>query len=468
MIPNSRPTCARYVLLVFLGTLAFILYLDRVCIGKADISIRGELGISKTQMGFVFGAFTIAYGLFEVATGRWGDRYGSRGVLTRIVIWWSAFTALTGAVPVFAWNTGLFWPWRDAQGSLVMLPVLFDSFLLLVVVRFLFGAGEAGALPNNARVVARWFPLNERGLVQGVVLTSMQLGAASSSIVAGWLIANVGWRNSFAVFGAIGVVWAVLFHWWYRDDPAEHRAVNDEELQLIRTAGATAPGADEHPPIPWRLVLSSPTVWLLGIIMNCGAFVAYMYISWLPTYLQEGRGVEEEDVRWMAALVLAGGAVGAFCGGWLSGRIDHWTGERCWGRRLMGFAFVAAAGFLLGASVYCESPLGAALCAAAACAFAQSQQANWWSAVMSISGRHLGALFGLMNSMGVVGAFLSPIFFGRFVDWREGLGFHQRAAWDPAFFLYAGVLVVGGCCWLFVNPTRSVVGEDSTRPDFAH
>src|SRR5262249_61471631 len=103
-------------------------------------------------------------------------------------------------------------------------------------------------------------------------------------------------------------------------------------LQLIRTAGATGPGADEHPPIPWKLVLSSPTVWLLGIIMNCGAFVAYMYISWLPTYLQEGRGVEEEDVRWMAALVLAGGAVGAFCGGWVGGRVGHRAGGRSLGR----------------------------------------------------------------------------------------------------------------------------------------
>src|SRR5262249_44226316 len=159
MNATARPTCARYTLLVFLGTLAFILYLDRVCIGKAEVSIRQELELSKTQMGFVFGAFTIAYGLFEVVTGRWGDRYGSRGVLTRIVIWWSALTALTGAVPKFAHATGLYWPWLDEHGS--AMPLLLDSFLLLMVVRFLFGAGEAGALPNNARVVARWFPLRE-------------------------------------------------------------------------------------------------------------------------------------------------------------------------------------------------------------------------------------------------------------------------------------------------------------------
>src|SRR4029077_15137336 len=116
--PSSRPTRARYLLLVFLGTLAFVLYLDRVCISKAEISIREELGFSKPQMGFVFGAFTIAYGLFEVVTGRWGDRYGSRGVLTRIVVWWSAFTALTGCVPKFAWDSGVRLPWFGSAGSL--------------------------------------------------------------------------------------------------------------------------------------------------------------------------------------------------------------------------------------------------------------------------------------------------------------------------------------------------------------
>jgi len=236
--------------------------------------------------------------------------------------------------------------------------------------------------------------------------------------------------------------------------------VDEQELALIRTAGAVAPGAAEHPPIPWRSVLSSPTVWLLGIIMNCGAFASYLYMTWLPTYLQEGRGVPEEKVRWMASLVMAGGAVGAICGGWLSGRIEHWTGEQRWGRRLMAFGFNSAAALFLAASIYCESPLAACLCAGAACGCAQSQIANWWSVVMAISGRHLGALFGLMNSMGVIGAFTSPIFFGKFVDWREKQGFVERAAWDPAFFLYVGVLFFGACCWLFVHPTRSVVEEE--------
>src|SRR5439155_3661044 len=130
-------------------------YLDRLCIATAKLSMEVELSLTETQMSYIFGAFTIAYGLFEVPTGRWGDRYGSRGVLTRIVLWWSAFTILTGCVQNFLWDSGTRFDLRVLDSD-VSLPLLMDSFVLLLLIRFLFGAGEAGALPNTARVVARW------------------------------------------------------------------------------------------------------------------------------------------------------------------------------------------------------------------------------------------------------------------------------------------------------------------------
>lgn len=175
----------RYGVLGLLCLLSFILYLDRICIGQAVSAIEKELGISHTAMGFVLGAFTIAYGLFEIPTGHWGDRYGSRRVLTRIVLWWSAFTVLTGVA------TGL---------------------VMLIVVRFLFGAGEAGALPNAARVVARWFPAGARGPAQGLVVTSALVGGAASPIMAEYLIQSLGWRWSFVVLGLPGVLWAAAFY----------------------------------------------------------------------------------------------------------------------------------------------------------------------------------------------------------------------------------------------------------------
>ncbi len=164
-----------------------------------------------------------------MVTGGWGDRYGSRGVLTRIVIWWSIFTALTGMVPAFSW------------GGVELLggtKLAMDSFLLLLVVRFLFGAGEAGALPNTARVIARWFPLSERGAVHGGTLFFMQLGGALAPILAAETIQLAGWRATFGIFGGVGLVWAGVFAWWFRDDPASHPSVNEAERRLIGNGAA--------------------------------------------------------------------------------------------------------------------------------------------------------------------------------------------------------------------------------------
>jgi MFS transporter, ACS family, glucarate transporter len=459
---NSRPTHARRTVLILLSTLVFVLYLDRVCIGKAAPLIREELGISKTAMGYIFGAFTIAYGLFEVPAGRWGDRFGSRRIITRIVIWWSIFTALTGCIPEFSWDTGLSLPW-GAQGKSAGegTRLLIDSFVAMLVVRFLFGAGEAGALPNNARVVAQWFPLDERGTVQGVILTCQQLGGACAPILAAYLIDWVGWRSTFVIFGSVGMIWAALFFWWFRDDPASHPQVDEAELARIAAGRVALSQEAGHDDVPWRLVAANGNVWLLGTIMNCAAFAAYMYMSWFPTYLEEGCGVEPTKAGWLAGLVLGGGAIGSWCGGWLTGRVERWSGESRWCRRILGGSCLTAAGLCLAAIPFVSSPVVAGICATLACALSQMQVANWWSVVMAISGRHLGTLFGLMNSMGVVGALVSQLFFGWFADRRGAQGYTGRAQWDPAYWLYAGVLLTGAVCWLFVDPTRSAVEEES-------
>ncbi|HLJ10074.1 MAG TPA: MFS transporter [Planctomycetaceae bacterium] len=450
----TRPTRARFVVVAFLSTLVFVLYVDRICIGKARGAIERDLGLSHTQMGLVFGAFTLAYGLFEVPTGRWGDRFGSRGVLTRIVLWWSVFTALTGCVWKFSFDSGITYhlAFRSWQQDV---PLVFNSFVLLLLIRFLFGAGEAGALPNTARVVARWIPVHERGMAQGIILTCMQLGGAVSPIVATYLIKAVGWRLSFVILGSLGVVWGSLFYWWFRDDPASHPAVNDAEKALCNASAE--PGTTEHPAIPWRLVLSSANVWLMGLIMTASAFASYMYMFWLPTYLEEARGVSESKSGWLSGSVLAGAAIGSFCGGPLSTSVVQWTGETRWTRRLLGFSLVAAAGLFLGGSIYCDSPTAACLCIAMAGVCGQAQVSNWWAVTMDISGKHLGAMFGLLNSLGVPGAIASPIFLGSFADYRKSLGFTGRAQWDPAFAVYSAILLAGATCWLLVDSTKSAV-----------
>jgi MFS family permease len=429
----------RYQVLALLCLLTFILYLDRICIGQAASSIETDLGISHTAMGFVLAAFTVAYGLFEVPTGHWGDRYGSRGVLTRIVLWWSAFTALTGAA------TGL---------------------VMLLVVRFLFGAGEAGALPNAARVVSRWFPAGARGAAQGIVITSALVGGALSPLLTQLLLDTLGWRWTFVLLGVPGFLWAGFFYGWFRDDPAMHSAVNDLELQHIQAGAAQPARADQHPPVPWRQVLTSTNIWLLGCVISCGAFTTYLFFSWYPTYLKEARAVPPGLSGWLASLVLAGGAAGSTFGGYLSDGLVRYTGDRRWSRRAIGCAALGSAAVAMVASIHCDSPWLAAGWTTWACLSVHLQLASWWEAVTEISGNHLGTLFGLMNSLGVPGAIASQLFLGRFVDGLGERGYSGRAQWDPAFYIYGAVLLAGVLCWLLIDTTKPVVpGEAQPRKE---
>lgn len=423
----------KYGVLGFLCSLSFILYLDRVCIAKAVEPIRRDLGLSLTEMGYVLGAFVVAYGLFEMPTGHWGDRYGSRGVLTRIVVWWSIFTILTGAA------SGLW---------------------MLVGIRFLFGAGEAGAYPNVARVLARWFSAEQRGTAQGFVITSAQFGGAVSPAVAAYLIEYVGWRAAFAIFGSIGIVWAAAFYYWFRDDPGESGLSGKSSLSGESASAATceppAP-AEPHPPIPWPLVLRSANIWLLGLINSCTAFVSYMFMQWYPTYLMDARDASAIEAGWYASMVLGGGAVGALCGGLIVDRLVRTTGSRRRSYSGYGATALGLAAFAIVSSAFCDSLATSSLFATLACMSALSHQAAWWGVVTEISGKHLGALFGLMNSLGVPGALISTTFLGRFADELGSRGYVGREQWDPAFFLCGGILLVGACCYLRVDCRRSAV-----------
>jgi ACS family glucarate transporter-like MFS transporter len=441
---DERPTGVRYQVLAFLAAMTFVLYLDRVCIGQAAPQIQNDLGISEMAWGFVTAAFTLSYALFEIPTGRWGDRYGSRGVLTRIVVWWSFFTALTGV----------------ASGLAVLLAV-----------RFLFGAGEAGALPNAARVLRAWFPESSRGRAQGFVTTTMMIGGAAAPVASQWLINGVGWRWSFAVFGLAGVAWAISFYLWFRDNPAEHSGTNLAERRLITagrkpteslhiqedTLAADLVGDEQaHGPIPWRDVFKCANIWLLGGAMMTMSAIYYMLISWYPKYLQAARGATPDQSSWLASLVLGMGAIGCLFGGWLTDWLVQKTGNRRWSRTGQAVVGAALASVCVLASVRVDSTLLSAVFVAFACLGVQLQLPAWWACATQISGKHLGALFGMMNMLGAFGAILSQIFFGSSADYMKSLSYAGRAQWDPAWYAYVVVALIGMILWSLVNPEKTV------------
>ena len=402
-------------------------------------SIQTDLRLTNTEASYVLMAFTLAYGLFEVPTGRWGDRIGGRRVLTRISLWWSAFTALTGAC------TGL---WT------------------LVAVRFLFGAGEAGAFPNVARVLSRWFPDEERGRAQGLLLAASSIGGAIAPFLAAVLIQGIGWRWTFAIFGARGRGWAAGFWWWFRDDPATHPAVGPAELAHI---GRRATSGDVHSAIPWAAVARSRSIYSLGLIMALSSFNSYIYFSWYPKYLKERAADPPDRGR-------PDGVDGPRTRGRRGPRrglaVDRIT--RRGGARRGGAAWAAAPSSLRrpcsAAPCGLRDPWIAAVLTALSCFAAQSTQPLWWSCAIGISGRHVGALFGLMNSVGVFGAMSSQFLVGALADWMGARGSSGREQWDPIFYIDVGVLLCAGVAWVtfrFVpvdrlDPSTPRPGTEST------
>ena len=328
--------------------MALVLYLDRVCIAQALVPMKREYGWSNTQASLVLMAFTLAYGLYEIPTGRLGDLYGSRGVLTRIVVWWSFFTALTGALPDFTYIA-----------VLAYVPIVFNSLLLMVLVRFWFGAGEAGAIPNAARILMHWFPNSERGRMQGLFQGSMHVGGQRAD-PGGRLSkprAGVG-RLRFLGWASPGPV----FSGWFRDKPAEHDAVNQAELQL------TMPPDDGHGhgAVPWSEAFSNVNVWLLGVTIILSAFNSYFFFSWYSTYLQEGRAVDNVLAGRLAGIALLGATIGSLVGGMLADRITRRAADRYRARRLLCLSAFFAAAAMLYASVLADEPIVSAICCARA------------------------------------------------------------------------------------------------------
>jgi MFS family permease len=424
MPAETPPTRARFVLAIWLCGLSAVLYLDRICMGQAVEPIQKEFGLNNEQMSYAMMAFTLAYGLFEIPTGRLGDRFGSRAVLTRIVVWWSVFTALTGAA------TGLF---------------------SLMLVRFLFGAGEAGAYPNAARVVRRWFPVGERGRVQGLMLTAAQVGGMAAPVLAAYLIREAGWRWAFVAFGLVGVAWAIGFWLWFRDDPSDHPRVNAAERDLIHAG--MPPLALDPGPVPWRAVLRNRGILALSSIMILGAFYTYLFYFWFPKYLTSARGLDDLAAGRLASVVLGGSAVGVFLGGYLADRITRISADPVRARRhLAVWCFLTAAGCLF-VGIRCEDADAlATLFAIGMCAMHVTLP-NWWSVAIPQCGRHVGAVFGLMNGMGVIGAMASQWFVGAFTDWQQRHGLIGREQWDPIFDVYVGVLVAAAVAWFLYRVT---------------
>jgi len=390
-----------YFYLFLLCFLAIILYLDRVCISVAGPRMQDALHIGPVAWGWVGTLFTLGYGLFEIPSGHWGDTLGARRVLTRIVIWWSAFTVLTGLV---------------------------SSYPVLLAVRFLFGAGEAGAFPNAGVAISNWFPLEKRGRAFGLFTMCSQLGGALSPLLAVPIQQAYGWRMSFYVFGSIGVFWAAYWFWKFRDSPEGVAAAGSHGMHLS-----------------WGTLLTNSNVWYVMALAFCYVYTLGFFQTWLHTYLEKGRGFSEQSLM-LSSLPFVFAAAANLLGGlacdWLAKRVGL-----KWSRRGVGIAGLLISAVFMGSAFLFTSQLPLILCLSMGYAGLTFQQPVVFTTCLDIGGRRGGAMLGLMNTAAQAGAAVSSAAFGYIVK--------ATGSYDAPMIPMAVLLALGMVLWGRVDVSKN-------------
>ena len=422
-IHERRVFPRRYVVVTATFLLSVLLYVDRACISTAKDAMTGELGLSKDQWSWVLASFAFGYALLQTPSGALADRLGGRAVLAGVVTLWSVFTGLTA----MAWN-----------------------FASLLLVRFLFGAGEAGAFPGMARVVYSWIPVQERGLVKGINFSGSRIGAALAMPLIAALIANVGWKQSFLLLMATGFIWATAWWWWFRDEPENHHGIALAEVEYILRNRQDADGGAKPKPLRVAALFTSTNLWLMMVQYFGSNFTFFFSLTWLYPYVKEKYQLAAVDAGFYAMIPLLAGAAGNIVSGSLVDAIYR-AGQTHLSRRLpaiIGFA-LAALGMVM--SVEQQTALGAVGWLSVAIFGADMTLSPSWSFCIDIGGRHAGAVSGTMNMAGNLGSAATALAFAYLPESSKG---------NVAFFYTAAGLSGLGClCWLAANPERKLNDE---------
>ncbi len=306
---------------VFLFTLAMINYVDRVALSVAAKPIAEEFGLSPIAMGYLFSSFLWTYLLFLIPMGILVDRFGTKAINAAGIALWSAATMLTGA----AWN-----------------------YASLVATRLAMGVGEASTFPAGGRVVREWIPAGERGLTNAIFMAGTQAGPAVGALLVAWIVSQVGWRLSFAVVGAIGFIWLAAWLLWF-DQPERARWLGKEErAKILRERGADSQALQRRTGSGRILqLLRTRTMWGLALSEGCAVYTQYLFLTWLPSYLQSTRGLSVLKTGMFTALPYAGAAILGILVGRLSDRLltSSTVGEGR--RRNMGVVMMLSSAVIL-------------------------------------------------------------------------------------------------------------------------
>lgn len=386
--------------------------------------MQNDLGISPTEWGWILGAFAIAYGIFEIPSGALGDRVGHNKVLTRIALWWGAFTSITG---------------------------LATGYSSLLATQFLFGAGEAGAYPNIAGSIKRWFPANKRAKAQGFVWAASRIGGALAPLLLVPIQAAWGWRASFWLLGVIGFIWAASWKSWYRDPtPEDLEFGTDSSGELLSNERERG-----HLAIPWKKLFGNSQVWWIAAMYWCYAWGSWFYFSWFPTYLVRGRNLTVKEMGAFSAFPFLLGAAGNVLGGHFGDSLCQKYGLKV-GRRVVGSSALVVAGILILLTGLTHGKALGVILLSVAFGIMDFMLPSAWAVCLDVGGKYAATVSGIMNTSGLFGGFVCTVLFG----------YDVRAAGNYNFPLVVigAMVLVSSALFLKIDPTKPIIREPGNTP----
>jgi MFS transporter, ACS family, glucarate transporter len=417
----ARPTHVRYIVLGLTIGAYMITYIDRVVISSAVPSIQKEFGFSIVTMGWILSSFQWAYAIFQIPGGWLGDRIGPRRAMALIVSWWSLFTCAT----VLAWSAGS-----------------------MALIRFLFGMGEAGSFPIATRSLSRWMLPTERGFAQGATHAGSRLGGALTPALVVLIIANYGWRTAFLCCGSLGMIWAAVWFWYYRDTPDEHQSVNAGERELIRSSLDLARGGKKIQSVPWKRIVLSPQMWVLSAMYSCYGYNISVYLVWFPKYLNDHRGFNLQQMGFYASLPLLAGTVGDIFGGWFSDFLAKRSGNLKTARRIVGTGGFLFSALCIVPACLTTNPLTSVWFSCLAMFGLESTVGVSWAITLDIGGDSAGAVSAVMNTCGNFSGAIASALSAYLVMFR---------GWSMPFLVMAGLSVVAAVLYLRINASQRLL-----------
>jgi MFS family permease len=395
--------------------------LDRVAFSLMSVRIKSAFHLTTEQFGWTISAFALAYALFEIPSGVLGDRIGQRSLFIRIVLWWSLFTALTG------FTSGL---------------------VSLLIVRFLFGAGEAGTYPNAVATISRWMPAKEISRGYSSMAIGNSLGLMLAPIIIVPIAMTFGWRAPFFIISLVGVVWVIVCFSWFRNNPSEKKNIGKIELNYIETNRKIE---NQHHDFSWKTAFKNRNLWALPIAYFACNFGWAFYVFWLALYIQEGLGFSENQMKNISSLIYLAGAISAFVMAFASDWLVIKRGLK-FSRRFMGIMSLGMAAIFFFSMAVTSNNTIKLVCLFAAYFFIVSSSIPFFSTCIDIGGNNVGAVTGVMNTAGQTATFLIGIVVGRFNQISH--------SFTSSVFVIAAVWVGGAMMWLLVDPTKKIAIEE--------